>query len=94
MSSDPSSIGLSEQQAGQSVQLWNEYQSRIGFNVSDPAVWFGNHLSNCLSALCLDAPVENHRLKTRRSIQLRRDSMLAFESYLGRTPTVDDLVKE
>jgi hypothetical protein len=94
MNRNPGTIGLSDEQSRQLMQLRNDYQSRIGYNLADPAIWFGNHVSNYLVALCLDAAIDNHKLKTRRSTQLRRDSILAFESYLERTPVADDLIEE
>jgi hypothetical protein len=87
MGSDPTSIGLYEQQAGQLVQLRVENASRIG-------TWFGNHLGNYLRSLCLDAASENHAIGVRRSTRLRQETMLAFENYFGRTPTPDDLIDE
>jgi hypothetical protein len=87
MSSDPTRIGLSEQEAGQLVQPLDENATRIG-------IWFSNHLCNYLRALSLDAASENHAMGVRRSTRLRQETMLAFENYFGRTPTPDDLINE
>jgi hypothetical protein len=88
------SIGLSDDQARELMQLRFSYQDRIGYNLSDPAVWFGNHLSNYLSALYLEATAENHHHTMRRVPKLRRSTLAAFASYLKRPPTADDLIAE
>jgi hypothetical protein len=99
MSKNPISIGLSDEQANQLMRLQFAYQAVIGHNISDPAVWFGCHLGIYLSALCVGAAVENQQPRgsarlQREALRHRQNAMRAFHTYLGRTPTADDLINE
>ena len=96
-----STIGLSDRELSQLWDVSEEYGSRIGFKVSDPAVWFGVHVKNHLRALCGGAAASNRESQTRqwKKLQtqfnkLRQYSMQAFKSYSGRKPTADDLLQE
>lgn len=94
MSRDPTVFSLTDNQINELLELREQYQLSIGYDISDPVVWFRNHLSGYLSTLALAATVENHKLRFRNLSPLRIDSMRAFESYLGRQPTAEDLIQE
>jgi hypothetical protein len=89
-------VGLSEAQTSELLQLKDHYQLSMTRSTSDPAVWFGNNMSGYLGLLAIGAACENQGYKriAERSTKLRRDSMRAFESYLRRRPSPDDLLQE
>src|SRR4051812_35094080 len=92
--SDPANTGLSLAQADEVMRLRQEYQSRVGHRVSDPDVWYRNHLALYLGLLALDAASEGHGPVTRRAAGMRRDSAHAFASYLEHQATAEDLISE
>jgi len=95
MSNKPG-IGLTAQQAKQLMTIQGEYRSKIGRDFSDPAAWFSQHVSNYLSAVSVEAELENsgHGTGRRRAAKLRRDSLIALKSRLGRQATAEDLTNE
>jgi len=92
MKEDEAKIGLTSEQARELFELSHNYMGQMGFDVSNPEVWFAQHLGNYLSMLALDAEIENSGHSVKKSVGLRRETMTAFESYLGHPPTADDLL--
>ena len=92
MKKDEGKVGLTSEQARAVFELSHNYVRHLGFDVSKPEVWFGNHLGNYLSMLAVDAEIENSGHRVKKSVGLRRDTLKAFENYLGHPPTADDLL--
>jgi hypothetical protein len=68
-------VDLSAEQASELMKLRAIYSNAIGHNISDPTVWFGNHINNYLSALALDATIDAHGLQMQKSTHTRRDTL-------------------
>jgi hypothetical protein len=76
------------------MRLRNEYQNHIGNAPTNLGAWFGNQLSTCLTSLCIDAAIESHGSASPLTTYLRQNILAELESYLGRNPTAEDLIKE
>ena len=94
MNSDDVTVDLTEAQASELMDLMHQYDAAIGHNMTDPAVWFGNHVSMYVKALALDATMEAHGFRMRKSIGTRRSSLQACENYLGWAPSARDILGE
>lgn len=100
MSNGSNIIKLSETQRHELEEMRKQYQATIGFDVSDPAVWFGTHLSSYITGLLLDLESEHVGSKTgttriqKQAAKIRRDTLIAFQNYFGRKPLAEDIIQE
>jgi hypothetical protein len=89
-------VGLSEAQTSDLLQLKDHYQFSVARNSSGPEAGIGHSMSGYLGLLAIGAACENQGYKriAERSAKLRRDSIRAFEVCLRRRPSPDDLLQE
>ena len=98
MSTEPNTIGLTEERVKELFDLVSAFQSKNGFNDSDPIVRVGAYVGSYLDTLLLTATIENEPESKqltqiqKRTDKLRRNIFTGLKHYLRRTPTAGEMV--
>ena len=85
---------LSQEQAARLMELNNQYRAQLGYDVSDRDNWFGAHLSNYLTLLCLSPRAAPSPRRVAQATKKKRVSFRAFASYFQRPAVAEDLLAE
>ena len=75
---------LSPEQAARLMELNNQYRAQLGYDVSDRDNWFGAHLSNYLTLLCLSPRAAPSPRRVAEATKKKRVSFRAFARYFQR----------
>ena len=85
---------LSPEQAARLMELNNQYRAQLGYDVSDRDNWFGAHLSNYLTLLCLSPRAAPSPRRAAQAAKKKRLSLRAFARYFQRPAVAEDILAE